>query len=144
MRYFEDGNFTGRVMHPPVLHGGHYPDRPDTRADQWTNASATPDKRLDPAINAPDALVLAEEGGLRREPELAEAGLVLEPAPEPDDMAVLDDAPTEADVRMRQDRDRDDLDASKDTARDRDQARQFATVRRATVLNPDDGIFPNL
>ena len=79
---------------------------------------------------------------MRREPELAEASLVLEHALEPDDMTVLDDAPTEADVRLRQDRD--DLDRGKDAARERDQDRQFATARRATVLDPDDGIFPNL
>ena len=142
VRYFEDGNFTGRVMDPPALDSGQYPDRPNARADDWTGASAAPDKRLDPTISAPDATVLAEEGGLRREPELAETGLVLEHALEPNDMAVLDDAPTEADVRLRQDRD--DLDRGKDAARERDQDRQFATARRATVLDPDDGIFPNL
>ncbi|MEQ8403429.1 MAG: conjugal transfer protein TraG [Roseitalea porphyridii] len=144
VRYFEDGNFSGRVTDPPVLDGGRYPDRPGQRADDWTGASAAPDKRLDSAISAKGVAALTEEGGLRREPELAEAGLVLEHVLEPDDMAVLDDGPTEADVRLRQDRDRDDLDRTKDTARERDQERQFATARRATVLDPDDGIFPNL
>jgi len=36
LRYYEDGNFTTRLLPPPVLSDAGYVDRPAPRADDWT------------------------------------------------------------------------------------------------------------
>ncbi|MBN8279043.1 MAG: conjugal transfer protein TraG [Gammaproteobacteria bacterium] len=36
LRYYEDANFTGRLLPPPVLSDAGYRDRPAPRADDWT------------------------------------------------------------------------------------------------------------
>jgi type IV secretion system protein VirD4 len=40
LRYFEDRNFTARVLPEPVLAQGPYADRPAARADDWSGRSA--------------------------------------------------------------------------------------------------------
>jgi type IV secretion system protein VirD4 len=42
LRYFEDRNFTARVIDPPVLGPGSYVDRPLRRTDDWNGCVAAP------------------------------------------------------------------------------------------------------
>jgi type IV secretion system protein VirD4 len=46
LRYYEDGNFNSRVLPPPVLVDGVYPDRPAPRGDDWVGLVRAPDARL--------------------------------------------------------------------------------------------------
>jgi len=46
LRYFEDGNFTGRVLPPPALAAGQYADRPAPRSDDWQGIVRGTDARL--------------------------------------------------------------------------------------------------
>jgi len=79
LRYFEDGNFTGRVLAPPALAADTYADRPAPRADDWESLVRAPDDRLAPAA---DAESTDEDGGLQQE---RHPGLAAEqPAPAPE------------------------------------------------------------
>jgi type IV secretion system protein VirD4 len=53
LRYFEDRNFSGRVLPAPALGEGLYRDRPEPRADDWTGL----------AIAASPPLAAEAEGG---------------------------------------------------------------------------------
>jgi type IV secretion system protein VirD4 len=123
LRYFADVNFKQRVLPPPALAASHYADAPPSRPDDW-RALAIP---AVPAVS--DAAVLtdsdtgaADDGGLRRQPELAEVA-EYRPEQEPacNDLALLDD---------------DDLPLP--LPRQLDPAMQ-RTARLAS-LDPDDGI----
>jgi type IV secretion system protein VirD4 len=107
LRYFHDANFRHRVLAPPVLASGHYADAPARRTDDWgaLPVPATP--------NASSATTIpldggADDGGLRRQPELAEAVSVSLPEPAGNDLTVLDDdddspveLPTRPDARLQ-------------------------------------------
>jgi type IV secretion system protein VirD4 len=75
LRYFEDPNFTGRVLPAPPLGAGEYADRPAARADDWTGRKA-----IEPAGPEECDCDTDGGGGLQRErrPELAPPRL---PAP---------------------------------------------------------------
>ena len=124
LRYFEDRNFTSRVLPPPDVRDGAAADLPLPRPDDWTGVIATQDVRLEPQ-GAPGehGTEFAADSGLRRRPNLEHTTIVTSREPERDDLAVLDDP------------DGFDLDG-------RDGA--LGTARRATVLDRNDGIFPNL
>jgi len=64
LRYYEDRNFRGRVLPPPVLPGGAYPDRPKPRADDWSGLVSTLDTRLG---KADDDAKPDEDGGLQQQ-----------------------------------------------------------------------------
>ncbi len=115
LRYFEDANFTGRVLPPPTLARGAYRDRPAARPDDWSDAP-----KIAPAFA--DALSLAggpvDEGGPRQQPELEVPPTA---APEPaaaSEFALLDDDVDDA--------------AAPDPAMQR--------AARLAALDPDDGI----
>jgi type IV secretion system protein VirD4 len=62
LRYFEDRNFTARVLPAPVLGGRDFPDRPEARADDWSGRTAAP------ALPQCEADVRVESsGGLQQE-----------------------------------------------------------------------------
>jgi type IV secretion system protein VirD4 len=92
LRYFEDGNFSGRVCSPPGLKaGGPYADRPPHRLDDWSGqvrgTHAELSKPWSDLVTGEDE----EDGGLKRHPALAEEAPVI---PEPDqspDAGLLDD-----------------------------------------------------
>ncbi len=46
LRYFEEPAFTARVLPPPALVTGAYPDRPASRADDWQGLTRGTDARL--------------------------------------------------------------------------------------------------
>lgn len=117
LRYYQDRNFTRRVLAPPVLAPGLYADRPVARSDDWSGlvplvASETP--------SSIDVGGFADEGGHQLKPELDVVHDV--PAlPEDDGLLVLDD---EDDVPVRL----------------RDVDRQLTRTARLAALDPDDGI----
>ena len=72
LRYYQDRNFTSRVMPPPALTDGTYVDRPMARTNDWGSLARRPDARLARAEDAADAE--SEDGGLQqqRHPGLGE------------------------------------------------------------------------
>jgi type IV secretion system protein VirD4 len=120
LRYFEDPNFQRRVLPPPPLVEGQYADRPAQRADDWS--ALPPAEPPRPANGAMQGGGL-DDGGIQRQPELAEAA----PPPAPDaagDLLLLDDA--------------DDFALPAATASNADQ--RGARTARLAALDPDDGI----
>ena len=107
LRYYTDVNFKRRVLAPPVLASGSYVDTPARRADDW---SALPIPMMPSApvatITLPDGAI--DDGGLRRQPELAD-DVAYVPAPDKaaDDLGLLDDddlpppAPSQLDPRLQ-------------------------------------------
>lgn len=70
LRYFSDGNFTGRVFPPPALSGPNHPysDCPPRRSDDWGQATCAVDDRLiQPWF---DQVGGTDDGGKDREPEI--------------------------------------------------------------------------
>ncbi|MFT0850301.1 conjugal transfer protein TraG [Achromobacter sp. F4_2707] len=115
LRYYEDRNFTSRVLPPPVLGEGAYRDRPAPRPDDWSHLRVP---EPDDAIATPVAESI-DDGGLQVKPELVlEPGIAL--ADENDDfrlLADLDDMP----LPMTPDR-------------------RLQRAARLAALDPDDGI----
>ena len=101
LRYYEDRNFRGRVLPPPVLADGDYVDRPMPRADDWGDLSRTPDARLAAAVSPEGG---EEDGGLQQE---RHPGLPEEQPSHADEMTPVDplglgeeDPDVSADARM--------------------------------------------
>ena len=71
LRYFEDRNFTTRVLPAPALAEIGYADRPKPRSNDWGRFARLPDARL---ARADDASVGDDDGGMQqqRHPGLAE------------------------------------------------------------------------
>ena len=120
LRYYADANFKRRVLPPPVLNAGSYPDAPPVRVDDW-GALAVPavPTSSNPAFMAG---MDADEGGPRLQPELTEIAM---PSSTLDaltnDLALLDDD-----------------DAPLPVPRQIDPAMQ--RTARLAALDPDDGI----
>ena len=117
LRYYQDRNFTRRVLAPPSLAAGFYADRPAARPDDWSGlAPLIASEASSPA----EADGFADEGGHQLKPELE---VVRDPLVSPDDdgLLVLDD---EDDVPLRP----------------RDVDRQLTRTARLAALDPDDGI----
>ncbi len=97
LRYFEDRNFSGRVLSAPVLAEGVYGDRPRQRSNDWGRLARLPDRRLERAADLADA---GDDGGMQqqRHPGLAEEGAAhpaeadpaAQVAPEDDDNVAAD------------------------------------------------------
>jgi len=64
LRYFEDANFTGRLLDPPAAEGGVWPDRPGPRPNDWDGFARRPDIRL---AGAADEDGKAEDDGGREQ-----------------------------------------------------------------------------
>jgi len=95
LRYYADANFKRRVLPPPVLADERYADTPPARPDDWSGLAIP----AVPVVPAVDDLTesgigsgTSDDGGLRRQPELAD---VAEYSPEQQatdsDLALLDD-----------------------------------------------------
>ena len=108
------------MLPPPVLVAGRYADAPPVRDDDWTQLA--PPVASEPAgLDDSLASSSADEGGPRRQPELAQTVIYPEePEPAFSDLALLDD---------------DDLPV---LPRQLDPAMQ--RVARQAALDPDDGI----
>ena len=117
LRYYQDRNFTRRVLAPPALATGFYADRPATRPDDWSGLAPL----IAPgSLSSADADGFADEGGHQLKPEL-EVVRDTPAQPEGDGLLVLDD---EDDVPLRP----------------RDVDRQLTRTARLAALDPDDGI----
>jgi len=68
LKYYEDANFTSRILPPPILRGDVYEDRPAARLDDWSDCVAPQEHVL--AGQSPTASDDDSEGGLHRHPEL--------------------------------------------------------------------------
>ena len=80
LRYYEDRNFRDRLLPPPQLVPGDYPDRPKARPDHWTGMVRAPDARL--GRSEDEAVAVTDEGGLQqqRHPGLEGKSAKAEPA----------------------------------------------------------------
>jgi len=84
LRYFEDGNFRGRVTAPPILSAEEYPDRPRPRSDNWSGTTSAVDIRLgaeqkiDAAVNDDGGLEQQRHPGIEQAPVKAESAKQLE------------------------------------------------------------------
>ena len=128
LRYYEDANFTGRVIPPPALVAdGPYADRPQPRADDWLGQVRTPHTDL---IKPWSELVSGgqeDEGGLKRHPALTEEALAKAEPERAPDAGLLDD------------------DFDPNDAKRMDQfARNAATIQRAHAMDQaDDDLIPS-
>jgi type IV secretion system protein VirD4 len=105
LRYFEDENFTSRVLPPPRLSESVYADRPPARADDWTGLVRSTHALLERAFGQEDVRSVdgkdESEDGLQRHPGLpVEEGLDRKKADrDEDDLGqVLDQPPDESAV----------------------------------------------
>jgi len=119
LRYFEDSNFTSRILPAPVLRAHGYVDRPAATSDDWTGlAIPAVVKAVAPApIGAGD---MDDEGGLHRHPKIREESTPT--LSRSDDLGILDE---------------DHLD---DDAQRPEQQRQFQRIARLASLDPGDGM----
>jgi type IV secretion system protein VirD4 len=118
LRYFEDRNFTSRILPAPTLQANGYADRPAPKADDWTGLAVPVIlKSAEPKGFA--AAGVDDDGGLHRHPEVGEE--VLEPVHRPDDLTILDE--------------HDEGDTQKP-----EQQRQFQRIARFASLDPGDGM----
>ena len=117
LRYYQDRNFTRRVLPPPALAAGFYADRPAIRPDDWSGLAPliAPE-----SLSSVDAGGFADEGGYQLKPEL-EVVRDTPALPEDDSLLVLYD---EDDVPLGP----------------RDVSRQLTRTARLAALDPDDGI----
>jgi len=122
LRYYTDANFARRVLPPPALSVGRYADVPPSHPDDWSDL-AIPAMPAAPVRAAPggdgDA---ADDGGPRRQPELAEVAIhTSEREPQVSDLTLLDD---------------DDLPLPRHAPRDL----RLQRAARLAALDPADGI----
>jgi len=91
LKYYADANFRGRVLPPPVLSDGSYPDAPVPSGDDWSGQARKPDTRLDRPWFELVSGTAEDDGGLKREP-WAEPVQAAQQDEEPvNDLALLDD-----------------------------------------------------
>ena len=119
LRYFTDANFQSRVLPAPHLQPGRYADAPAPRADDWSDLDVPVVVDASPAGLTDDETV--EDGGPRRQPELAELAQLPDHDELASDLLLLDEDdiptpfPTQPDPRLQR-------------------------VARLATLDPDDGI----
>lgn len=101
--YYQDRNFSERLLPPPVLGDGPYADCPAWRPDDWTGQVRSVDHRL-AAEDERDGAIVEDEGGVQqqRHPGLPEDRSFVGQQPEQDDLfsPVDDDGETVADKRV--------------------------------------------
>jgi type IV secretion system protein VirD4 len=127
LRYYEDRNFTSRIMPAPELSEAGYADRPPVRQDDWSGQVRETDARLEVAASSAFAVSEEEEGGLQRHPGLPGEGDIVRPAGDEhaDDLAaVLDDDPDNM---------------AQSNAKGIDPLRQSSPVQRAYGVNAGEG-----
>ena len=118
LRYYQDRNFTRRVVAPPVLAPGSYVDRPAARPDEWSDLAVP---TAPPASEVRVSASWADEGGYQLKPEL-DIEIQAPALDETDDLLMLDD---EDDAPSYP---RHELDA------------RLQRTARVVALDPNDGI----
>jgi type IV secretion system protein VirD4 len=122
LRYFEDRNFTRRVLAPPILAEGSYGDRPEARSDDWSAHVVVAASKAAAASAVIDT-GMSDDGGLRRQPELEDVAALQDTLPFEEALAVLDD----------------DVDDTSELS-NRRMTRQMSRTARLASLDADDGI----
>lgn len=84
LRYYEDRNFTARVLPAPVLAEGSYADRPEVRADDWSGLRPEPATPEDLAAPAEEG-----RGGLQQERHPGLPSRCRAKRPHPDQLELL-------------------------------------------------------
>ncbi len=122
LRYFTDTNFRSRVLPAPRLQPGRYADAPTPRADDWSGLVVPAAVAASPAdLSDGEAVETVEDGGPRRQPELAELAQLPDLDELANDLFLLDEDdistpfPTQPDPRLQR-------------------------SARLAALDPDDGI----
>ncbi len=121
LRYYQDRNFTTRVMPVPVLTEDGYHDKPAARQNDWSGLVRDTDIRLETAIDR--ELRDEIEGGLQQErhPGLPEEGPTKPKQPEHDaGLGLFDDGDATADSQAM------------------DGARRLGAIGRAHAINTGD------
>lgn len=119
LRYFTDVNFQSRVLPAPRLQSGGYADAPAPRADDWSDLAVPVSIAVSQTDLRDDETI--EDGGPRRQPELAELAQLPDHDELTSDLLLLDEDdiptpfPTQPDPRLQR-------------------------VARLAALDPDDGI----
>ena len=119
LRYFEDSNFTSRILPAPMLRASSYADRPAAKADDWTGLAVPAVLKSTESSQFPAGGV-DDEGGLHRHPKIGEE--VLGPDRRADDLAILDEHDKDCDSQRPE------------------QQRQFRRIARLASLDPGDGM----
>ncbi|HVM78141.1 MAG TPA: IncP-type conjugal transfer protein TraG, partial [Stellaceae bacterium] len=93
LRYFEDRNFTSRVLPAPSLAAGGYRDRPAPRRDDWSGQVRGPHQGIAAAIDRELGEPSSDdEGGLQRHPALTQTEVARPLARDPENpLGILDD-----------------------------------------------------
>ena len=119
IRYYQDANFTTRVLPPPSLVAGRYQDAPTHRPDDWSAMAPLAAPILDLVLARQDATL--NDGGPRQQPELLPVTFATIPEDAIDEMALLDDDDLPAQLP-------DELDP------------RLQRTARLAALDPDDGL----
>jgi type IV secretion system protein VirD4 len=122
LRYYEDRNFTARVLPAPVLNDGSYADRPKSRPDDWVGQVRG--THLELAAEDTSGLAEEDEGGLQqqRHPGIGEEAIVRSSDADPTDPLGLGD---------------DDSDTAMEKQA-MDRLRPLSAVARAHAVNEGD------
>jgi type IV secretion system protein VirD4 len=115
LRYFEDSNFTSRVLPPPSLDSDGYADCPPSRTDDWSHLVAVPPAS---SVTREGASMARSEDGGGLEP------MLFDPSERPPSMADLDPI-----AEGQRDLDEDGFDQT-----------LFNRSTRLAVLDADDGL----
>ena len=91
LRYYEDDNFKGRILPPPVLADGDYADRPPQAPHDWAEQVRTEDTRLEKPWFSQLHAKPDMEGGYTREPWSEQQPTPPLGAIAPDDLGSSDD-----------------------------------------------------
>jgi type IV secretion system protein VirD4 len=129
LRYYEDGNFAGRVLSSPRLGSAGYRDCPPARGDDWAEIVAHTDVRLGAKA---DEDTEKQDGGLQqaKEPDLPGVDKPKKPEPAQLELLSLDD---------------DGADPAADQ-RNMDRVRNLAVVTNAHAINESsdrDDLLPS-
>ncbi|MGP9826049.1 conjugal transfer protein TraG [Ectopseudomonas khazarica] len=119
LRYFTDANFQSRVLPAPRLQPGRYADAPAPRADDWSGLAVPAAVGASAADLSDDETV--EDGGPRRQPELAELAQMPDHDELASDLLLLDEDDVPAPFPIQPDP-------------------RLQRVARLAALDPDDGI----
>jgi type IV secretion system protein VirD4 len=103
LRYYEDRNFTERVLRAPALSEDGYQDKPAPRSDDWSGQVRGTDERLLPSEEQSVRPSIDKEGGLQqqRHPGLPDENVSKRPEPEQGDLltGIEDETDAVADKR---------------------------------------------
>ncbi len=127
LRYFLDRNFTARVLPPPTLTVGRYPDRPPARPDDWHALPAGGGAEVQAAHVCASS---SDEGGHQLKPEL-DLSPPVAPEAEPVDLLLLDEEVDDVSVPLPR---------GLADARGGHAVRDRSRLARLAALDPDDGI----